>query len=102
MLELKATRQGEECIVEFKMDALEEMLYSRAQIKHAIILKGDEIDKLQKEADKQEMSVAQYLVEGVVKGILSESEDVHLVVRIHDNSLSQEVIQYLEDNRTAN
>ena len=47
--------------MEFKMDALEEMLYSRAQIKHAIILKGDEIDKLQKEADKQEMSVAQYL-----------------------------------------
>lgn len=100
MLELKATRQGEECIVEFKMDALEEMLYSRAQTKHAIILKDDEIDKLQKVADEQEMSVAQYLVEGVVKGILSENEDVHLVVRIHDKSLSQEVIHYLA-NSTA-
>ena len=84
--------------MEFKMDALEEMLYSKAQTKHAIILKDDEIDKLQKVADEQEMSVAQYLVEGVVKGILSENEDVHLVVRIHDKSLSQEVIHYLANS----
>ncbi|HBA49717.1 MAG TPA: hypothetical protein DCZ91_18360 [Lachnospiraceae bacterium] len=119
MLELKVFRQGENRFCNLYVDALSEMIDSRAAVKDLIILREGEIgwyqvktdgagitrlamlrreytDWYQEKAAETGMPFSLYLIEELAEKFLEKYESAYRVIQIYDQTLQRELLYYMD------